>query len=437
MLEELWYFISMQDPNIRYVVLGTMLLGAMSGLTGSFMFLRKTSLIGDAVAHSVLPGIALAFMLFNTKNILVLLGGAVVTGWLSVYCIDIITRRSRISADTAISLVLSVFFGAGIWLLTIIQRSGNASQSGLDKFLFGKAASLVQQDVVVFGVVAALVLGLTLIFYKEFKLISFDKDYAQTIGLPVKMLEMLLSTMTVLTIAIGIQAVGVVLMSALLITPAAAARYWTDRTWVMLLSASILGMVASVSGSYISYLAPSMPTGPWIVVVVSAIAVTSLIFAPRKGMLARWRKLRYNRRKVLVENILKVFFHLGEQEDDMFKLRTADELIQKRDIPTEDLKWGLRHLDKDGMLIKMHDGWKLTDAGRIAGQRIVKVHRLWEMYLTQYLRLEADHVHDGAEAIEHIITPELEAELEHLLGYPEKDPHERDIPYQENRGSHV
>lgn len=437
MLEELWYFISMQDPNIRYVVLGTVLLGAMSGLTGSFMFLRKTSLIGDAVAHSVLPGIALAFMLFNTKNILVLLGGAVVTGWLSVYCIDIITRRSRISADTAISLVLSVFFGAGIWLLTIIQRSGNASQSGLDKFLFGKAASLVQQDVVVFAVVAALVLGLTLLFYKEFKLISFDKDYAQAIGLPVKMLEMLLSTMTVLTIAIGIQAVGVVLMSALLITPAAAARYWTHKTWVMLLLASILGIVASVSGSYISYLAPSMPTGPWIVVVVSAIAVASLLFAPRKGMLARWRKLRNNRRKVLVENILKVFFHLGEHEDDMFKERTADELIQKRDIPSEDLKWGLSQLDKDGMLIKVGDGWKLTDAGRAAGQRIVKVHRLWEMYLTQYLRLEADHVHDGAEAIEHIITPELEAELEHILGYPEKDPHERDIPYQEKGRGHV
>lgn len=437
MLEELWYFISMQDPNIRYVVLGTVLLGAMSGLMGSFMFLRKTSLIGDAVAHSVLPGIALAFMLFNTKNILVLLGGAVVTGWLSVYCIDIITRRSRISSDTAISLVLSVFFGAGIWLLTIIQRSGNASQSGLDKFLFGKAASLVQSDVLVFGVVALLVLSLTLLFYKEFKLISFDKDYAQAIGLPVKMLEMLLSTMTVLTIAIGIQAVGVVLMSALLITPAAAARYWTNKTWVMLLLASILGMLASVSGSYISYLAPSMPTGPWIVVVVSAIAVASLLFAPRKGMLARWRKLRNNRRKVLVENILKVFFHLGEHEEDMFKVRTAKELIQKRDIPTEDLKWGLRHLDKDGMLIKVGDGWKLTDAGRIAGQRIVKVHRLWEMYLTQYLRLEADHVHDGAEAIEHIITPELEAELEHILGYPEKDPHERDIPYHEKGRGHV
>lgn len=437
MLEELWYFISMQDPNIRYVVLGTVLLGAMSGLTGSFMFLRKTSLIGDAVAHSVLPGIALAFMLFNTKNILVLLGGAVVTGWLSVYAIDIITRRSRISSDTAISLVLSVFFGAGIWLLTIIQRSGNAAQSGLDKFLFGKAASLVQQDVVVFGIVAALVLTLTVLFYKEFKLISFDKDYAQAIGLPVKMLELLLSTMTVLTIAIGIQAVGVVLMSALLITPAAAARYWTDRTWVMLLMASVLGVLASVLGSYISYLAPAMPTGPWIVVVVSAIAVASLLFAPKKGMLARWQKLRKNRRKVLVENILKVFFHLGEYEDDMFKVRTAQELIQKRDIPKEDLKWGLRSLAANGMLIHVGNGWKLTEAGRTSGQRIVKVHRLWEMYLTQYLRLEADHVHDGAEAIEHIITPELEAELEHVLGYPEKDPHERDIPYNKKGRGHV
>lgn len=435
MLDDVLYFLSLQDPNIRYVVLGTVLLGASAGLTGTFMFLRKTALIGDAVAHSVLPGIALAFMLFNTKNILVLLGGAIVTGWLSVYLINLITRRSRISADTAISLILSVFFGLGILLLTVIQKSGNASQSGLDKFLFGKAASLVQQDVQVFAVTAVAVILTVVLFYKEFKLISFDKAYAQSLGYPVQALEMLLSTLTVLTIAIGIQAVGVVLMSALLITPAAAARYWTHRLWVMLILAAIGGMVASLSGSFISYLAPAMPTGPWIVVVISLIAVLSMLLAPQTGWLSRRLRVRNNRRKMLKENILKMFFHVGEAEQELQLERSTQQLQQVREMQEPDLLRGLRMLRKEGQIIRTGDGWKLTEAGKITAQRVVRIHRLWEMYLTQYLRIKPDHVHEGAEAIEHIITPELEAELEHLLDYPEKDPHEKEIPYYK-RSSH-
>ncbi len=429
MLNDVLYFLSLQDPNIRYVVLGTVLLGASAGVTGTYMFLRKTSLIGDAVGHAVLPGIALAFMFFNTKNILVLLGGAIVTGWLSVYLINLITRRSRISADTAISLVLSVFFGLGILLLTVIQKSGNASQSGLDKFLFGKAASLVRQDVEVFAITALAVLLTVVLFYKEFKLISFDKDYAQSLDYPVQALEMLLSTLTVLTIAIGIQAVGVVLMSALLITPAAAARYWTHRLWLMLLLAAVGGMVASLSGSFISYLAPAMPTGPWIVVIISVIAVLSLLFAPNTGLLARQLRIRNNRRKMLTENILKIFFHSGEAEQALEQERTLADLQQVRDIPEPAMLRGLRMLRRDGKVIKTDNGWRLTEAGKHAARRVVRIHRLWEMYLTQYLRIKPDHVHEGAEAIEHIITPELEAELEHLLNYPEKDPHEKEIPY--------
>lgn len=436
MLNELLYFLSLQDPNVRYVVLGTLLLGATAGVVGAFMLLKKTALIGDAVAHSVLPGIALAFILFNTKNILVLLGGAVVTGWLSVYLIDIISTRSRISTDTAISLVLSVFFGAGVLLLTVIQKSGNAAQSGLDKFLFGKAASLVYQDVVVIGITAAAVLLLVVLFYKEFKLISFDRAYARSMGLPVRALEVLLSTLTVITIAIGIQAVGVVLMSALLITPAAAARFWTHRLWLMLILAALGGMLASLTGSYISYLAPAMPTGPWIVVVISILALLSVTFAPKQGLVARRIRIVRNRRKMLRENILKIFYHMGEREDDMLATRSLEELHEFRDIPKDRLRKGLKDLLRTGQLIRQDNGWVLTRAGKEDARRIVRIHRLWELYLTQYLRIAPDHVHEGAEAIEHIITPDLEAELEHLLDYPENDPHDRSIPYRK-KSSHA
>ncbi|HAA23628.1 MAG TPA: zinc ABC transporter permease, partial [Cytophagales bacterium] len=201
-------FFSLRDPNIRYVVLGTILLTASSAVVGTFTFLQKKSLVGDAVAHAVLPGVCLAFLLAESKNPLLLIVGAFVTGWLSLVVIDTITRNSKIKEDTAIGLVLSVFFGVGILLLTNIQHSGNAAQSGLDSFLFGKAAALLPNDVRAFGILAVLLLAVVGLLYKEFKILAFDKNYAAILGLPVRALELTLTTLTVLAVVVGIQAVG-------------------------------------------------------------------------------------------------------------------------------------------------------------------------------------------------------------------------------------
>ena len=236
-------FLSFSDPNVLFVVLGTMLLGASSAIVGCFSFLRKRALVGDAIAHSILPGVCLAFMVSGSKNPLYLIIGAFITGWLSLLLIDGITRTTKLKSDTAIGIILSVFFGVGILLLTSIQHSGNASQAGLDKFLFGKAASLTKDDVYVFGTIAAILILVVILFYKEFKLISFNPDYAKVIGLPVRFLEFMLATITVLAVAVGIQAVGVVLMAALLITPASGARFWTDKLGVMILIATFFGAI--------------------------------------------------------------------------------------------------------------------------------------------------------------------------------------------------
>ena len=222
-------FFSLADPNVRYVVLGMVLLGASTGVVGCFTFLRKRALLGDAVAHSVLPGVCLAFMITGIKHPLILLGGAVLSGWLSLVIIDGITKYSRIKADAAIGLTLSVFFGIGILLLTMIQQSGNAAQSGLDKFLFGKAAAMIGTDLWVFGGLSVVLIGVVMLFFKEFALVAFDVNFAESMGLPVRVVEIALASITVLAVAVGIQAVGVVLMAAMLITPAAAARYWTDK----------------------------------------------------------------------------------------------------------------------------------------------------------------------------------------------------------------
>ncbi|MDX5420097.1 MAG: metal ABC transporter permease [Hymenobacteraceae bacterium] len=427
-MQEFFEFFSFADANVRYVTLGSMLLAGSSAVVGCFTLLRKRALVGDAVAHSVLPGVCLAFILSGTKNPFILLIGAFITGWLSLVFIDFVTARSRIKEDTAIGLVLSVFFGIGILLLTAIQHSGNAAQSGLDKFLFGKAASLVGEDLIAFSIVALMLLAATVVFYKELKLLCFDETYAKTIGFPVRALELLLTTLTVLAVVVGIQAVGVVLMAAMLITPAAAARFWTDRLGVMLVLAAIMGASSGVAGAFVSYTAPAMPTGPWIVLIISMIAILSFALAPGKGWIARIARRRRNKKLILEENLLKLMYQLGEEKQNFSSSRTFQELLERRAIPPKDAKYGLAKLKAQGYLIKDRNGWLLTPEGISRGRRVVRLHRLWELYLTQYLHLASDHVHEDAETIEHIITPELEQRLLEELNYPQLDPHSTVIP---------
>jgi len=423
-------FFSLSDANVRYVLLGVILLGASTSVVGSFTFLRKKSLLGDAIAHAVLPGICLAFLLFNTKNPFVLLIGAAITGWLSTVSIDFITAKSRIKTDTAIGLILSVFFGAGILLLTMIQHSGNAAQSGLDHFLFGKAAALVGTDVWMIGTVSVILLVTVFIFFKAFTLISFDKEFAFSLGVPVGVYEVVLSTLTVLAIAVGIQAVGVVLMAAMLITPAAAARYWTDKLPVMVLLAVLFSVIACIIGVYISYVVPAMPTGPWIIVVVTLLAFFSIAFAPARGILPKVFKKRKTAEIVYNENILKCLFHLGETDQQFEKARSLADIQRRRFFNIVKLKRGLQKLVREEAVIKLDDmQFALTDVGKKEGARIARLHRLWELYLNTFLKMPEDHVHQGAEVIEHFITPEIEEMLLAELKHPLKDPHNREIPY--------
>lgn len=428
-MEDFLRFFSLSDPNIRYVVLGMLLLSASSALVGAFTFLRKRALVGDAIAHAVLPGVCAAFLWSGTKNTVLLVLGAFLTGWLAVLALDAIRNHSRIKEDAATGIVLSVFFGIGIFLLTVIQNSGMANQSGLDSFLFGKAASLLASDVLVFGSIGLILLIAVLVFYKELMLLTFDPAFARASGLPVKRLELLLTTLTVLAVVVGIQAVGVVLMAAMLITPAAAARYWTNRLVVMLWLAAFFGALSGLFGAYISYLAPAMPTGPWVVVVLSTLALLSFFFAPEKGILYRLRLQQSVKNKIQDENALKALYQLGETEDNFFRSRSLQEIASHRKMSLKRMQKVLNRLRRQGFLEKESSGYRFTPIGQRKGQRLVKLHRLWEVYLTTYLRLAPDHVHDDAETIEHILTPELEKRLEKLLAYPDTDPHQTKIPY--------
>jgi len=425
-------FFSFTDPNVRMVTLGVMLLGASAAIVGCFTFIRKRALVGDAIAHSVLPGVCLAFITTGHKDPFILLIGAFVTGWISLIVMDFMVNQSKLKTDTAIGAVLSVFFGLGILLLTSIQHSGSANQAGLDKFLFGKAASMSRDDVYTFGSVALVLLVVVLLFFKEFKLVAFDPDYARSIGLPVRFLEFTLATITVLSVATGIQAVGVVLMAALLITPAAAARFWTNNIHWMIFLAAAFGALSGLFGSFVSYAAPAMPTGPWIVMLLSLIAVISLVGAPERGIYARVRLQQQNVRKMLWENILKVFYKAYEEQGLEARPLWEATIQERRPFAGNRLQWGLRKLRREGLLQETGDGWVLTERGINEARRIVRLHRLWELYLNRKMRQAPDHVHNSAEAIEHILTPEVEKELLEELGHPVLDPHESRIPYEKS-----
>ncbi|MFN3928955.1 MAG: metal ABC transporter permease [Thermoflexus sp.] len=271
------------DPTFRVVALGAALIGAVGGVLGTFALLRRQSLLGDAMSHAALPGIVLAFLLTESRDLPLLLAGASLSAWLGALLTVLIPRRSRIRPDTALGLVLSVFFGLGIVLLTIAQRRPTAAQAGLERFLFGQAATMLQRDVVAIALAAGFILLVILLFWKEFKILAFDPAFAAAVGLPVMALDALLTTLIVLAIALGLQAVGVVLMSAVLVAPAAAARQWTDRLERMVILAAGFGAISGLLGTWLSSWIGRLPTGPTIALCASGIALLSLLLAPRRG----------------------------------------------------------------------------------------------------------------------------------------------------------
>jgi manganese/zinc/iron transport system permease protein len=280
----------LSDYTFRTVMLGSALLGIVSGVLGCFAVLRRQGLLGDALAHAALPGICVAFLLTGSKAPLILLLGAAAAGWLGMLALLNIVRHSRISEDSALGIVLSVFFAFGILLLTFISKRNDANQSGLDKFLFGQAAALIEADIAAMFVMGLLAIGIVTLFYKEFKLITFDAQFAASLGLPSQWLGVALTTLIVVAIVIGLKTVGVVLMASMLIGPAVAARQWTNQLGRMIALAGLFGALAGVIGTAISISNDGLPTGPMVILSLTALVLFSIVFAPERGLV--WDALR-------------------------------------------------------------------------------------------------------------------------------------------------
>jgi len=276
------------DYTLTIVILGTTILGITAGALGVFAFLRQQSLLGDAISHAALPGIACAFLFTHSTSPAVLLFGGAIAGGIGTLFVYLITHKTTLKNDAALGIVLSVFFGLGLILLTMIQKQPIANQAILNKFLFGNAATLLLDDVYVMACVSVGVLSCLVLLWPAFKVLTFDPAYARVLGYPVALLDLVLTSLLVLSIVIGLQTVGVVLMSTMFIAPAAAARQWCSRLGSLVILAACFGACAGIVGSLISSRFDQLPTGPTIVVVISSMVLFSLLCAPHRGLL--WRK---------------------------------------------------------------------------------------------------------------------------------------------------
>lgn len=284
------------DYTIRIVLIGSAMMGFVSGSIGSFAYLRRQSLMGDAISHATLPGVAGMFLLTGDRSLWTLLIGAALAGWLGMILVIELTQQARIHMDSALGIVLSVFFGIGIVLITYINTQPNSGKAGLETYIFGQAALMNQQDMYTIVGIGVLITLLTALYWKEFKILSFDPLFARSLSLPTKTLDILLTTCIVLAIVVGLQTVGIILMSAMIAVPAAAARQWTQELGSMVLLSGLFGSVSGIGGVLVSTYALNVPTGPTIVIVVTTIFVVSLFFAPRRGLLFRWLRMKEHKR---------------------------------------------------------------------------------------------------------------------------------------------
>lgn len=362
--------------TLRTVALGGALLGLVSGVLGCFAVLRQQSLLGDALSHAALPGVAIAFLLFG-RELGLLLVGAGLASWLGVQFIQAVTGTTRVKQDAAMGIVLAAWFAAGIALLAYIQARPDASQAGLDTFIFGQAAAIVERDVQLIagvGLVSLIVLGL---FWKEFKLITFDPEFAGANGFRVQTINVLLSTLIVVAIVLGLQLAGVILMVGMLIAPGIAARQWTSKLAQMIILSAVFGAFAGGVGAIISAVDTNIPTGPLIIVVAFLVVLLSIAFAPGRGLVWTWLRRRRDQRRFAAQTVLRDLYHYASHHG--FPSAAVPETFLVG-VGDPSVKLGLRQLAQRGQAEPRGNAWALTSAGIEVARKDAENRQLWAAY---------------------------------------------------------
>lgn len=362
--------------TVRTVALGGAILGIVSGVLGCFAVLRHESLMGDALSHAALPGVAIAFLIAG-RELGVLLVGAGIASWLGVQFIRAVLDTTRIKQDTAMGIVLAAWFAAGIALLAYIQGRSDASQAGLDTFIFGQAAAMIESDVhliTVVGIVAFIVVGL---FWKEFKLVTFDPEFAGANGFHVTPINILLSTLIVVAIVLGLQLAGVILMVGMLIAPGIAARQWTQKLDQMVILSAVFGAFAGGTGAVLSAVDADIPTGPMIIVAAFSIVMISIGFAPGRGLI--WTLLRQHgdRRRFAAQTTLRDLYKYAHSHGSQSYPVPASLILG---VGGSSAELGLRQLERRGYIKQDGANWVLTPRGAEIAVQDARNQQLWDVY---------------------------------------------------------
>ena len=371
------------DYTNSVVLIGSVILGATAGILGAFAVFRRRSLVGDALAHATLPGVALAFLITGSKDPGVLLAGAGCAGMVAALLMVGVERTSRIKPDTAIGVVLAGFFSLGIVLLTYISNLNDANQAGLEKYLFGQAAGLLESDLEVMAALSAISLTVVVLLQRALKVTLFDPDFAGSVGLRVRALEIGMTAMLVVAVIIGVRTVGAILMVAMLIVPTVTARQLAGRLSRVLVLAGVVGAGVGATGALIAN-ATAVPTGPVIVLVGLATVTAAILLAPNRGVAWRSRELLRARRRNLTEAVLvdlETAIHAGPP-------LTEKELALGSGHGGRALHRALGDLDRAGMLRRDGERLFLTEAGAAAAHSVLERRDLWTLWLEHGWRLE-------------------------------------------------
>lgn len=412
----------LRDYNTRLVVLSTTLMGVAAGVVGTFLLLRKRSLMGDALSHATLPGVALAFIALylggaSGRSLGWLMTGAALAGLSGAVLVLWLRRLPRIKEDTAMGLVLSVFYGAGVVLLGFIQELPGGSSSGLESFIYGKTASLVRDDFFLLAGIAAVAVLCALALFKEFRLLCFDASYASSLGWPVRRLDFLLLILTCAITVAGLQAVGLILIIAFLVIPAATARIWTERLEYMLILAALFGGLSGWTGTTASALLPRLPAGAIIVLVATAFFVASLFLGSSRGLLLRWVRHRSLKKRILHQHLLRAAFEEMEAAGQLTRntLIRWSSLLTRRTWTPRAVWRAARAARQAGWLLLEEEGFRLTESGFEVAAKVTRNHRLWELYLIEHADIAPSHVDRDADSVEHILGERLTRQLELAL----------------------
>ncbi|HAY34418.1 MAG TPA: metal ABC transporter permease [Ignavibacteria bacterium] len=409
----------LQYEFIQRALVASIMVGISCGLIGTYIMLRRLSLIGDALAHSVLPGVVIGFMI-SGKNPISLFAGALTAGILTSILISYVERNSKIKEDTSIGIIFTGAFALGILLVSQLKQV----HIDLSSYLFGDVLGVSDSDLILSSVITVFILISVILFYKQLLVTSFDPTMAYIIGISTSLVHYFLMTLLSMSIVAGLQSVGVILIIAMLITPPATAFLLTDKLKTMLFLSVMFGIISSVTGLYFSYHF-NFASGASIVLTAVLFFAAAFLFSPKEGIVHKYFRRKRNSSLNLTEDILKYLFNAEEKSTGG---NAVTDLSVELSLLESKITSALKKIESKGLIKNEKGNYKLTDTGTDLALKLVRSHRLWETYLTEKNIIDMDNIHQDAEKYEHILSDDLISEIEEELGHPQKDPHGSPIP---------